>query len=86
MQTEIKLGARYKDKVSGFIGVAIGATTWLNGCQTIGLRPPIDKDGKLQEAIWIDAPQIEYVEDVVAPGPQTTGGPKPTPQRNTNGG
>ena len=78
----VSLGDRAKDRVSGFVGIVIGRTEWLNGCTTVGLKPPIDKDGKNQDAQWFDEPQLELIEQgVIARGSVLTGGPKPTPQR-----
>lgn len=79
-----KLGAKYKCKISGFVGVANGRAEWLNGCETVSLTPPVDKDGKKGDPHWFDLPQLEFVEQVVEVGDQSTGGPKP-PARQTTG-
>jgi len=55
----IVLGLEYRDTVSGFTGIAIGKTIWLNGCMRVGLAPKTKKDGTLHETQWFDAPQIE---------------------------
>lgn len=77
----VVLGAKYRDTVSGFVGIAIGKSEWLNGCTTVGLRPPVDKDGKLIDANWFDYPQLEFIENVLGQSHNETGGPKPTPRQ-----
>lgn len=81
----IELGRKMRDTVSGFAGVAMGQTVWLNGCVRVCLQPPVDKDGKLPEEKWFDEPQVEIVEDspAIPAGARDTGGPLPsTPRRN----
>lgn len=76
-QGEIKLGDRVKDTVSGLEGIATARTTWLNGCDRIIIQPPIDKDGKHQEALSFDEPQVETLElKVVKESSKNTGGPE----------
>jgi hypothetical protein len=87
----IKLGQRARDRVTGFTGICIARTEWLNGCIRITLEPPLDKDGKAQEARTIDEPQLELVDDGIRKDMRTTaaeeaprkktGGPIPTPKR-----
>ena len=81
----IKLGSRYRDKISNFNGVAVGVTSWLTGCATVGLQPGVDKDGKAQDAVWFDEMRLEHVEDVMEQTSTKIGGPKPTPQRTVQG-
>ena len=86
LKNQIVLGARYRDKVTGLEGVAIGITTWLTGCDSVGLLGPA-QDGKVAEPYWTDTSRVEpigdgasvmetkAVETVVRPG-----GPQPTPK------
>lgn len=79
----VKLGDKAKDIVSGFEGIAVGKTIWLNGCTRVGLQSDILQDGKPIDTQWFDAPQLVVVEaDKVTPGPRDTGGPISTPKRN----
>lgn len=78
----VQLGDLVKDKLTGFEGVVVGITQWLNACRHIGVKPIfLDKDGKPREAIWFDEPQISVLHeeffqpDPVDPG--ATGGPVP---------
>jgi len=50
----IQLGQKVRDVVSGLEGIVTGRTEYLNGCIQYCVKPPLDKDGKMQEAWWID--------------------------------
>ena len=83
---KIILGSRYRDRVTGLEGIAIGTTKWLTGCDTVGLMPKA-QDGKAPDAYWIDITRAEPIGDPV-PGLETKtvqtaqepGGPQPTPK------
>jgi len=60
---KIVLGKKYKDKVSGFTGIAISCSTFLNGCSRIGIQSPIDEKGKLPDEKWFDDMQLELVDE-----------------------
>lgn len=92
MNQRIILGAEVQDMVSGFKGIAIAATHWLNGCVRITIQPPTDKDGKMLEAQTFDEPQVKLLKaGKVLPYPTVTeitsvrgiktGGPIPAPKR-----
>ena len=76
-KANFRLGDKLKDTVTGFQGIAISVSFWLNGCVQFALKPPVDKDGKVQEADWVDQQQLELVkpERKRAKSP-STGGPK----------
>lgn len=80
----VNLGDEVKDTVSGFKGIAIGVTQFLNGCRRIGLQPPVAKDGQMKPAEWFDEPQLEVIKaGKVSTVQRVTGGPMPsTPTRN----
>ena len=83
VDSRIPLGAVVRDAVTGFTGVAIGRTEYLNGCVRVGVQPrKLDKDGKAREIEWIDEGQLEVlVASFRAPSPEATGGPAPPPPR-----
>ena len=62
---EMKLGARVRDKVTGFTGVVTQRVENLNGCVQFTVRPPMDKDGKLGEFYCFDAPNLEALKAVI---------------------
>lgn len=49
-----ELGVKAKDKITGFEGIIIGRAEHITGCNTYGLKPKKDKDGKMQDAEWVD--------------------------------
>lgn len=68
----IKLGELYKDRVTGFEGVAISKTEYLNGCVSILLQPKsLNKEGKPTESEYFDIQRLidRSGVDVGGPGP-----------------
>ena len=67
MQNKIELGKTYRDKVTGFTGVAVTAVCdYLLGPLTVKLQPVITvgfgsglKADKISKAEWFDMPRIE---------------------------
>jgi len=74
---KIKLGDRVTDRVTGFIGTATTMIEHLNGCKQIEITPKVDKEGKIQKAIWVDLQQVEKMkaEKPVKVEKKKTGGP-----------
>lgn len=89
---KIELGMKCKDIITGFEGIAIAKTEWLTGCTRFGLQPPVDKDGKVPEAVWFDETAMTIVsekrvcvEPEAAKKPKAKlGGPRPNPTRATD--
>lgn len=81
--TKINLGDKARDSVSGFAGVCVARTEWLNGCWRHTLQPQaLDKDGKPQGTETFDEFQLELVEAKQVPvGSKETGGPRSEPAR-----
>lgn len=87
----IKLGSKVKDTITGFTGIAVGRTEWMNGCARIGIQPKKLKDGKPVEVEWFDEQQIEVIKEKkpeVSPhcsatsgGPQHDPSPRACPRR-----
>ncbi len=56
----IELGDRVRDSITGFEGIAVGITIWLNKCRSIGIQSTkLDKDGQPLDVQWIDETQCE---------------------------
>lgn len=82
-RTAVKLGDKVRDAVTGFEGIAVAKTEWLNGCMRVTVQPPIDKDGKVPDSYTFDEPQLLRVEaEVVPTGSRETGGPAPNPAQH----
>lgn len=83
----ITLGKEVKDTISGFKGVAVARTVWLNDCVRIGVQPKVDKDGKYIEEVWIDEGQLVELEPAKKKVPKTQeypGGPASIPKRHSD--
>lgn len=55
----ISLGRKYKDKITGFKGVATGHVEYISGCNQTLLVPKASKEGSLREAEWFDDQRLE---------------------------
>jgi hypothetical protein len=74
--SNIKLGDKVKDKVTGYEGIATARVEYLNGCTQYGVSGKVGEDGKVPEALFIDHTQLEVVaEGAVQVESQDTGGP-----------
>ncbi len=85
----VELGKTYKDKVTGFKGVATAVTVWLSGCPRVALQGPVT-DGKVPDEVWFDTLLVEEVgrkkkiviePDLRAEPLRRTGGPRRDPTR-----
>lgn len=57
----IVLGQKYKDRISGFQGVATGYVQYLSGCNQALLAPKVTKDGGKPDSEWIDEQRLVAV-------------------------
>ncbi|MEW6115629.1 MAG: hypothetical protein AB1553_01855 [Nitrospirota bacterium] len=57
----ITLGQKYKDKITGFEGVATGYVQYISGCNQALLVPKVSADGTLRESLWFDVQRLEVV-------------------------
>lgn len=81
----IKLGEKAKDTVSGFEGICVARTEWLNGCWRITLQPKVDKEGKCGDNVTFDEPQLKVIGKGVREGEHKTGGPMDYKPRQAKG-
>lgn len=85
---QVNLGDEVKDNVTGFTGICVARTQWLNGCIRVVLQSSkLDKEGKPMDGHTFDEPQCTVIEahkvsaiPTTAPT-ATRGGPKPMPTR-----
>lgn len=78
---KFNLGDEVKCRLTGFQGVITGRTQYLTGCDRFNVKPPLDKDGKMQDTWSFDENELELVTEkkVVLNEPKTTkekGGPE----------
>lgn len=79
----IGLGDLAKDNVTGFTGVVIAATEWLNGCRRLVLQPrELDEKGGVKSSETFDETQLTVVESGVVPGQNSV---EATPAKRTGG-
>jgi len=62
---KFNLGDKVKDQITGFEGIVTCCSMWLTGCNTYGIKPLDLKDGKPQESVYLDEPQLELMEEKV---------------------
>ena len=84
----IQLGDRARDSITGYEGIVIARSEWLNGCVRFELQSEKLKDGVPHEPYWVDQQQIALVvskapKDVTAGKGESPppGGPRSAPAR-----
>ena len=78
---KVELGDQVEDVVSGFKGIVMARTEWLNGCARIVVQPKVGKDRKMPDNACFDEPQLKIIKRANTPKPvrkqrASTGGPK----------
>ena len=56
------LGKSGRDRISGYAGTIVAVSFDLFGCAQVILKPPIDKDGKLDTGHFFDVNRIEITD------------------------
>lgn len=59
------LGKRVKDVVTGVEGTVVSILVNLFGCNQIGVSPGLDKDGKLENTVYIDETRIKVLATAI---------------------
>ena len=57
------LGKMVEDKITGFKGIAVAITHWLNGCTRVSVQPRELHEGKVVKEDWFDDTQIRVLSD-----------------------
>lgn len=78
---EIKLGQEVKDRVTGYQGIIVSVTDFLNGCRRMAIQRKYDpkKDEKTTEPEMFDEPDLILVGNGILPEPE------PKPERRAPG-
>lgn len=58
----VELGDEVKDKVTGFKGIAVVKSIYLQGCDRFSVQPLVDKDGNIPECQHFDEPQLKVLK------------------------
>lgn len=77
---KVKLGKKYRDKISGFEGTATGKYEYLNGCVRYELTASKLRDGKVLAQVF-DEEQLEALNGKKPKLTSKSGGPRDTPAR-----
>lgn len=76
------LGKKVRDTVSGFEGIAVAKTQWINGCVRYHVQPKVKDDNTYTNPEWFDVEQLEVLdEESVDIKPRKTGGDRKDPPR-----
>ena len=76
------LGKTARDRVTGHTGVICTIGFDLFGCVQAVVKPPVDKDGKQVDGVWLDVNRLEILgNDRVMPVPSFA----PVPQKHDHG-
>lgn len=60
----IKLGHGYRDKITGFAGVATAHVKYITGCNQVLIAPKTGKKpDRMPDSAWIDEQRLEHIDD-----------------------
>lgn len=83
----ITLGDRVKDKISGFGGIVVAKSEYMNGCRRFSIQSEkLGKDGTIPKDEWFDEPQLTLVKKNVHTAIPIGVVNAPTPARRYAGG
>jgi hypothetical protein len=79
----INLGSKYRDKITGFEGIATGFCQYISGCHQALICPPVAADGAKRDSNWFDVQRLEQLEaePITLCNGQTPGCDLPAPKR-----
>lgn len=70
MKPPVHIGDRVTDTINHFSGLVTGRTEYLNGCRQFLVKPEkLDKNGKVNDGMWIDEQNLKVVDSQVLPDP-----------------
>lgn len=78
-RTDIRLGMRVVDVISGAEGITVCKVTYLNGCITFSIDLGVDKDGKPMPREFSNCKHLRQVESFWTKMKKWLAGPKPYP-------
>jgi len=71
----IKLGDKVKCKYTGFTGVTVAKTEFINGCVQYEVAPKVGKDNKINDSMGIDEESLLVIKKASNVKSKPTGGP-----------
>ena len=79
-KSEVVLGKKYRDIVTGYEGTATAIVFFLNGCERVTLERWVESEASLKE-LTFDAPRLKDVETQKQVRVARTGGVRNQPGR-----
>lgn len=78
MAEGIKLGQEVRDRVTGYQGIVVSVTDFLNGCKRMGIQRKFDpkKDKETTDPEMFDEPDLVLIGRGILPEPE----PEPKPR------
>ena len=76
----VELGDKVRDTVTGFTGIAVCKSIYLQGCDRVAVQAPVIKNETPQEWVYIDEPILEVLKKQAikqSPDSKLVGGWKP---------
>lgn len=70
------IGAKAKDKITGFTGIITSRIEYLFNANSVGVTPPMDKDGKLPDGYQFDEGRMDIIKDQPRVEPNEVASPK----------
>lgn len=77
MARKIKLGDYAEDTITGYEGVVVGITNWLNGCARIGIQNKTKRNaetGLPVDTYWVDETTVKVKKQQVHSTEQKSNG------------
>ena len=76
------LGAKAKDRVTGYTGIIVARMEWLYGCRRYAIQSQEMKDGKPVDALYFDEDAVVILEEAPPREVANRGGPQNDPPRS----
>lgn len=73
--TDIELGDQVKDAITGFEGVVICVSYWLNGCMRVVVQSKKTEKGLPTDPVTFDVEQLRITKKKVFTAASPSGGP-----------
>lgn len=80
---ETELGKKYRDRITGFVGVATHIAYHMSGCIQVALDPPVNAEGEFVTGYYFDDDRLEDAEtkELAVSTPAPRGAAWQTPSR-----
>lgn len=80
----VVLGKKYRDRITGFEGIATGRALYISGCAQVLVAPAVMEDGAFRESQWFDEQRLTAADTdapIVLDNSATPGPDKQAPKR-----